>query len=556
MYKKNVLRTLGLIIAFWAVLFQLPLCGAAQAGENQTPAAIVQPETEDLVSITGIPQIVVVSGSNYEMGYQYGQQAAPLIYQNKLLMNKMVESAVGKTTTWTDVKVWTYYLEKYDRKLKDWLNGIAAGCRSKKYNVTYADLVLNMVFPQELWARPQDPYPKVSRVIRKSPKIQSTAKAHNCSAFGVTGTATPDGNPIVTQSAITDVEQMGFLILVAYPTDGYPFVTFPHAGRVAGNHGMNSKGFAWTMDAAPALHSLWGVTSEVYFHYLNQYCASSAEAQNYLESTTRGGVTGLFIFADANPSKLYAFEANGQTAAARYPGDLGEKDFVIFSNDFHGPDMTPYNYPVDFMFNGGRYWTNFMHLTPLAEQSAIDIAAIKDIWKSPDWYDKDAESWHYNDPLNPNVPGNPFGVGGQTNNIFQPVSLTAYMQFGSPIGTGWPAYATGEYTKITLLENVPQVVDAAQSEALGTYQAALAQFLTTKMDPVLKDSLRNRLDQAMAAWSDALVDEAEAYFAGKKNDQMTYYGAALTGYSKAQLLSQMVTTQLNDILKGKTVKPR
>ncbi len=553
--NKKVLRTFCMLMVLWAVVFQLPVYGETNASGpvNSAVSALLPPDADQLVQITGIPQIVVVSGSNYEMGYQYGQQAAALIYQNKLLMNKGLESIYGKTTVANDIKVWTYYLEKYDPKLKDWLTGIAAGCKSKKFSVTYADLVLNMVYPQELWARPEDPYPKVTRVLAKSPKIKSTHKAHMCSAFGAVNTATPDGKPIITQSAITDVEQIGFVILVAYPTDGYSFVTFPHAGRVAGNHGMNSKGFAWTMNAAPAMHSLWGVTSEVYFHYLSQYCASSSEAQKYLESTTRGGVTGLFIFADGATSKMYAYEANGQKAVARNPGDLGEKDFVVFANDFRGPGMLDWNYPGDFQVNEGRYWTNWMHLLPGAGTSTVDVGYVKNMWKSPDWYEKATESWHYNDPLNPAVPGNPFGVGCHTNNIFLPASLTAYMQFGSPSGTGWPAYATGEYTTIKIVANVPNFVDTIQSDALAAYQTALAQYLTIlntgTLDPMLSQLLNDKLGDAFTAWSDGMVSEAEAYYADKKNNQMTQYGEAATLYSKAQLLSQWVSSKLNALSK-------
>jgi hypothetical protein len=555
--NRKVLQTFCLLMALWALMFQVPVYAGTTDFDKISSALLTLPQinadqTEQAVQITGVPQIVVVSGTNYEMGYQYGQQAAALIYQNKVLMRKGLESLLGAATIANDIKVWTYYLEKYDLKLKDWLNGIVAGCKNKKYTVTYADLVLNMVYPQELWARPQDPYPKVTHVTALSRKTKSTQKAHMCSAFGATKTATSDGKPILTQSAITEVEQAGFVILIAYPTDGYSYITFPHAGRAGGNHGLNSKGFAWSMNAAPAMHSLWGVTSEVYFHYLNQYCASSAQAQKYLESTTRGGVTGLFLFADGDSTnKLYAFEANGQASAARNPGDLGEKDFVIFANDFRGPDMTVHNYPGDFQNNEGRYWTNWMHIMPVATTSAIDVDFVKSAWKSPDWYDKSTETWHYDDPLNANVPGNPFGVGGQTQNIILPASLTIYMQFGSPSGVGWPAYATGEYTKLQLLSDIPKVLDAAQADALTMYTVALEKYLKMvnagTIDVNYRETMREKLNEAYDAWAQATVTEAEAYYATKKADQMALYGEAITGYSKAQLYSQMVTTGLNSL---------
>ena len=58
-----------------------------------------------------------------------------------------------------DLQVWTYYIEKYNPKLKEWLLGISRGCGNKGYAVSYTDLVALMVVPQELWARPQMDYP-------------------------------------------------------------------------------------------------------------------------------------------------------------------------------------------------------------------------------------------------------------------------------------------------------------------------------------------------------------------------------------------------------------
>ena len=112
-------------------------------------------------------RVVVVSGSNYEMGVQYGQQAAELIAVNRdvvwnILETKVVDSnnvPLGRGVIDKDIQVWTYYQKKYDPGLTEWFKGISRGCKNKGFDISYADLVALMVYPQEVWARPAMSYP-------------------------------------------------------------------------------------------------------------------------------------------------------------------------------------------------------------------------------------------------------------------------------------------------------------------------------------------------------------------------------------------------------------
>ena len=96
---------------------------------------------------TGFPQVVVVSGTDHEMGVQYGEQTAPAIVHNVAIFKSRCYDGHGRDKVTKDMQVWNYYLEKYDPSLKDWLQGIMEGCRNKGYNVEYLDLVMLMVYP-------------------------------------------------------------------------------------------------------------------------------------------------------------------------------------------------------------------------------------------------------------------------------------------------------------------------------------------------------------------------------------------------------------------------
>jgi hypothetical protein len=537
-------------------------------------------------------KVVVVSGTNYEMGVQYGEQAAKFIAVNRNIVWNILDTQVldpesgeplGHSVIEKDIQVWTYYLEKHDPELKDWLLGISQGCKNKGFKVSYADLVALMVYPQEAWARPASPYPPETGVAASAaPKgvtflaaRSDTRPRSSCSSFAATGTATQGGKPMVSITGGALLEVQLFALLIAFPTDGERFISLTQAGRVGNNFGMNSK-YGWVMPAAVTdprdCPSSWGVTSEVYFHYLLQYCKSPAEAVEYLNATPRGGVTGLFLFAD-NSGEVSVYEGGSCTSAIRKPGDLGEKDFVASTNHYNDPSMTEYNlkdfedevlgFPV-FPDTYPRYATVFEKLKTRTSTGVIDLDFAKALWLSNGWYDATTNTWNTvpvpNDPNDFNtcfVPGN-LCEGGEYQAIQFPSDKTSYLQLGVPQGTAieyyWPEdpKPTGEYTKWQLKDSIPEVASAASDDALNMLQTAWDSFLhqAGALDPRTRQSLMLLLNQATQAWWRGKKDEASAERTalgrGKhKKAQMAKWADAFTNYATAQLYSQMVTTKLN-----------
>ena len=137
---------------------------------------------------------------------------------------------------------------------------------------------------------------------------------------------------------------MHSLILIAFPDEGNSFIANPYAGAVVQNSGMNSSGFAWVLTAQfgpPA----WGVVTEIYFHYLSQYCQSPLEAYQYLEETPRAGVTGAFVTSDAT-GNISVFESMSHVFATRVPGDAGETaEFLVQTNHLANPALQEHNLP-------------------------------------------------------------------------------------------------------------------------------------------------------------------------------------------------------------------
>jgi hypothetical protein len=565
---KRMFQALVVLVMFSVVLFHGPFVADASGKFDKAPA-----------------KVVVVSGTNYEMGVQYGEQAAKLIAANRDVTWNLLDTGVkgldgqplGREVILKDIQVWTYYLEKWDPQLKTWLLGISKGCKNKGFKVSYVDLIAIMVLPQEVWARPQMPYPAETDVTAFVPGGGSNLLAEgrtntqamsSCTAFAATGSATPDGAPMVTLTLGFFEEITQYVILVAFPTDGERFINLTMAGKVTNNTGMNSK-YAWVMTAAvnhPFLDcaSNWGVPSEVYHHYLQQYCRSPQEAMAYLEKTPKGGVTGIFLFADES-GDVFAYECGYCGCVAREAGEIYETDFVATSNNYNTSLMAPYAIPAEwFPDTYIRYDTIFMELSS-APRGTIGIDFAKAAWLSNDWYDAFTRKWQTvpvpNDPDDfniCNVPGNNC-EGGESQVIQFPAQKTAYLQSGGPHGTSiqyyWPEdpKPTGEYTKWQLRSSIDKVAGAASDDALKMIDAAWDSFRDKAaiLDRKTRHELNSLMTQAYNAWRKGKIAEKAVKCTsngrqGKdQKKEMARWGEAFTYYATAQLYSQMVTTKLN-----------
>jgi hypothetical protein len=565
---KRMFHAVAVLVIFSFFLFHGSL--AALASGTSAPPPI---------------RVVVVSGTNYEMGVQYGEQAAELIAVNRdVVWDDILLPKLDREVIERDIEVWTYYQKKYDPGLTEWFLGISKGCENKGFEVSYADLVALMVYPQEVWARPEMPYPPETGVVAAAPSKNSTLLAaartdtrprSSCTAFAASGNATPGGVPMVSITGGAMLEVVNYVILIAFPKDGERFIALTDAGRIANNVGMNSK-FGWVMPAAvnapwPPCASSWGVTSEVYFHYLMQYPKSAKEAVEYLDKTPKGGVTGLFLFAD-HSGKVFIYEGGICGSAIRKPGDLGEnKDFVVSTNHYNSPSMAPYNLPADwFPDTYVRYATALKKLSS-APTGTVGVGFAKALWAANDWYDALSNTWHTVvpndfsdvDPTNDTpyvcyVPGN-LCEGGEYQIIQLPAQKTAYLQLGVPQGTSiqnyWPEdpKPTGEYTKWQLLASIKKVASAASEDAWEMIDAARDAFghKGRRLDPATRKQLMDLLNQATQAWWKGRMGEASAQNADhghhrdNKKGEMVLWSTALTDYATAQLYSQMVTTKLN-----------
>ncbi len=542
--KSTVSLRLGLVLGLCLVVFQMAGYAAdAQRGGSTPGAATAESFTPQPYLSTGFPQVVVVSGTDYEMGVQYGEQTGAAIAHNVALFKSRLYDAHGAAVITKDMQVWDYYLTKYDPAYKDWLKGTVEGCKQEGYDVSYLDLVGLMVYPTEFWAKPKTPYPAETRIafVETPPAAIPKEAYHSCNTFAATGSKTRDGKPIHAITSMVATEAMDSVILLAFPKEGASFVSQTYAGRVNSNYAMNSKGFTWTMTAIMSDTPAWGVPPEVYFHYLAQVAASPAEALEYLKSTPKGGVTGGFILSDASGT-ISVFEGTADHFHLGHPGDRGEPggQFVVQTNHLIDPSLAAYNPKwLSVIGTYARYDTVFQTLKDAAP-GTVDFSFSKNLFASDDWYEAGKAAWHRNTPGVREISNSHTSV---SQGIFFPADLIAYLETGTPSGRGLPAFATGEYVKIKLATDPKKVTYQADKDALALYWDASdsferdlnakAPFLTT---PIAND-IRDKLNQAFAAYSLGMDRASFANLTTDAKNRIGLWADAMTYYARAQLPS-------------------
>ena len=137
---------------------------------------------------TAIPQVIVVSGSDYEMGYQYGKQLAEKIYSTAIVTKASIFSANGADIVTKDMLVQRHYAEKYVPSLLTWHQGTMAACKEAGYDVSLTDLMLLTTFTSAFYGRPSDDYPEemgIESTEEKSVTEDRRGEKHFCNSVGV-----------------------------------------------------------------------------------------------------------------------------------------------------------------------------------------------------------------------------------------------------------------------------------------------------------------------------------------------------------------------------------
>jgi hypothetical protein len=289
----------------------------------------------DVPLVPEITPVIVIKGSDYEMGYQYAQQLVQIYGPWILEMRagrKFSEQQIAELRKWEEQhRLHTPWLIEF---VKGWTQGaIDSGIP-----MSYDDIMY-------LWVGDQ---PASYDFLSQDglPEIPPMA----CSGMAAWGRATKDGKLVTGSTGDHDLSYQ--VIIVAYPDDGNAFIysAFGATGAIAGggdfwffgHPAMNSKGVAYVHHGGgpkflePKKYWGYGVRRAASVMHIMRYAETAEQALDMEMSMPIGdigkgdqGTVGGF-YADDNYG--YVIEGRKEPVAIREAGLMGETDFLYANN--------------------------------------------------------------------------------------------------------------------------------------------------------------------------------------------------------------------------------
>ena len=505
---KKFLILFGCMVILWMCMINISYAKPILPPEEALPASIMP--------------VIILKGSYYDMGYQYGQQAGEGIAARKnLWWARGIQNFKTKDGAIREAKAYESQIKKFAPEAIEIMKGMADGATAAGYNLTYMDaLLLNIA--KALRLREGAAYPPDA----------------GCGHIHAWGTTSKDGKLICTDNR--DEEFTPQVALVYLPDQGNAFITAADAGQVACHPVMNNKGLfvgASSGSARKEDRAKYGVPRPIALAHLAFTFNNAIEAKDWLVAHSTNWSGGINYSMSDVKGNAFALETTPVSAYVRKPGDFGEVNFIFATNnawikearkagDDFGDNAEPRNEQV---FNFLRNY-----------QGKIDLEFLKMMYRNP---------------------GTP-GLGNHTNNrvvIAIPDDGNkglAYICTGSanrnptiyyPLIEAWsialPINPTYSFFEIALAESPIKIVVAAQKTA--------EKYLIHTMVELNK---RNYSNPEYAPLAKIFAQAKSEYFRGTNawaNAQSTtgkellyYCSRAATGFTRSQALARQVYEEL------------
>ena len=272
----------------------------------------------------GILPVVILSGTDYEMGYQYGQQMGDYIEMVKVASWSSALRSSGYEQIIKALQIAQSYTKQYAPEAIEMYKGIADGATAAGYQMSYLDVLLINSGVQ----RPSTPNPSIPAGSEKE-----RIPPEGCSGFAAWGTTTKDGKLLCGNSH--DTTTTFGVTIVAFPSNGNSYVTTANPGEVARFPIMNNKGVFISSAsgyARRAVDSDYGIPRPPAYQHMARFSNTAYEARDmfmpwkYISSWN-------IMMADTKGNAV-VIETAGPLKAMRKVGDFGEVDFLHHANGY------------------------------------------------------------------------------------------------------------------------------------------------------------------------------------------------------------------------------
>lgn len=492
-----------------------------------TPSVI--PAIETASPPPDVRPVVVVSGSPYQMGFQYGQQARELIARDAV---KIKADTLPIWGSWDAVvqrmNEFEAAITVKEPEVPEMWHGLADGSGLSYDDIRLVNLSLELVI---------------------MPPSQAGSQ---CSHISVWGRATRNHEVIAGANTDQAWDAGNYtVVLVAFPANGNSFITTPpNAGELAGGFGMNDKGLVSLGSGGQGARpedSAVGCNNMATRMHILMTCDTAAQAKDmFMDINPDSAENAQFIDKTGD---AHVVEHTPAVQVARRAGDFGERDFLVATNGFLAKQMQPAMYPGK--WNGGWYdWLprQLTYTKMIREASGgITVNKVMAFMASHDYWD--GKKWHRDVwSLKPDIDSRSCWSPEMHDawyhtlmrGIAVPGSLTAYvMQGETDVHASIVPGATGKFSKLVLGEDAAATAAAAKNDAEVEVWYAAKAF---SHDGLRSPAGERKLDDAKKALWEGINIEAEAGLATAGQDlAVSLYGRALTCFCKAQCYAQQAS---------------
>jgi hypothetical protein len=279
----------------------------------------------------GILPVIILSGSDYDMGYQYGQQAGPYLEKEKESVWASALQTLSREKVLHMLKGNQHYIHRYTPENIETMKGIADGATAAGFPLSYTDvLLMNCTLP--------DP----ETAAFPSGAEKNTLPIKKCSVCSAWGSATKDGR-LIGMDTLDAGESAYGVIIMAFPEKGNNYICGAQAGEIGDHFLMNNRGlFVGNSGGGGSPRDVdtnYGLSWSCSLTHIVRFARSAHEARDML-LPWQINIPENFHFVDVN-GEACVVEKTAAIQSVREPGDFGEKDFLYSTNNYLNEEMAP-----------------------------------------------------------------------------------------------------------------------------------------------------------------------------------------------------------------------
>ena len=291
------------------------------------------PYAGEVPLVPNVRPVIVLEGSDYEMGYQHAQQLVHIFGTYYLKGAAEVERSEENLAV---IRKSEGYIKKHTPWAIDFVNGMTEGCVDAGIPMTYPQMLAHFV-----------------SISNSPPSHADQPNPSECSGWAAWGSATRDGGLICAGSGDHEI-RVGCkyryryeVNIMLFPETGNNYVFSPPTGG-AGHPGMNNRGVCHAHHGVTGYYDRYvrpelersgeGVPRVFLLMHALRFANSAEEGKDISISIPNPGGRQGGLWADVGGNAL-VIENRDNPRVIRRPGDHSERDFVYATNNFFAEEL-------------------------------------------------------------------------------------------------------------------------------------------------------------------------------------------------------------------------